>query len=330
MQDSQELVLEHANKLKKILETIKIPLGDLETSCNALNTDERNEIREHILAVQKNLLYIYTNIKEFAENCVNFGTEPQKSDILITLHNNIVKKKAWICCYNKDEFREYLRVCYGLRNNNDLSIKDTVLELDYLRKENFNKQLMTNIDINEANTRTIINSFTEVINSFTKALEIAKTIRDILDPKSPHKNQHVDTQSNSSSNAQATICASFLMTVFNSEAFRSWKLQLLSAALTIVSALVITALLMNPTTLATAIPVIAAIVVKLSPLVFNLILGAAIAVAATATAVFTASLYKAGRLPFFETQSAHGRMQLALPQNDVADSLGGISLSNID
>lgn len=85
--------------------------------------------------------------------------------------------------------------------------------------------------------------------------------------------------------------APWVLSVYNSQAFRSWQLQLLMFVLLSAAALVMTSLALNPATLAAATPVIAHVVIGLSPLAFNAILGSAIGVAGVCGGLLGLSLY---------------------------------------
>ncbi|MDP3560901.1 MAG: hypothetical protein Q8R83_01830 [Legionellaceae bacterium] len=91
-------------------------------------------------------------------------------------------------------------------------------------------------------------------------------------------------------NNAGKLSANFLISVYNSEAFKSWQFKLAMALLAIAAALVIFALTSN-----VGVPAaIATIVAGLTPFMFNLVFGAAIAVAATSTALLAASFSSTG------------------------------------
>ncbi len=99
----------------------------------------------------------------------------------------------------------------------------------------------------------------------------------------------------SNSNPGVTFtCASFLLSMYASQAFLSWQLQLLLAVAIIAAALVITSLALNPATLSAAAPLIGNLVSGLSPLVCNAVFGIATGVAAVSTTMLGLSFYRSG------------------------------------
>ncbi len=142
------------------------------------------------------------------------------------------------------------------------------------------------------NLKTELNNHLQQTTSINEAQsDSGQTL--VTQVEQPTENRH-DAQTEAGIKQPSTPNPSWLLQVYNSKAFRAWQLQLLLGLVTIAAALVMTSLLMNPATLASAAPILADIVIKLSPLAFNAILGTTIGVAAVSTAVLHVSLCSAG------------------------------------